>query len=231
MNEAGWLACANAEVMLEVFGGVFGPMRLDRRLRRFAVECCRRVRHLITEEVFLQVADAGEAFADDPRNDKDTIKAMARMSAEGWRRLRRYEGSADPRSYHAAKAAVATCAPTDWQAAFNAMRAAARAANTVDAESSDAGELRHQATILRCVFGNPCRPVAFDPGWRTWHSDLPVTMARRMYESRDFADMPVLADALEEAGCTNQEMLSHCRQEGVDHVRGCWVLDAILGKG
>jgi hypothetical protein len=50
-----------------------------------------------------------------------------------------------------------------------------------------------------------------------------------MYDSRDFSDMPVLADALEEAGCANQDVLSHCRNRG-DHVRGCWVIDGILGK-
>jgi len=55
-------------------------------------------------------------------------------------------------------------------------------------------------------------------------------MARQMYDSRDFTDMPVMADALEEVGCTNQEMLSHCRQQGAIHVRGYWVIDCILGK-
>ena len=51
-----------------------------------------------------------------------------------------------------------------------------------------------------------------------------------MYESRNFARMPTLADALEEAGCTNADILAHCRQPG-EHVRGCWVLDLLLGKG
>jgi len=54
-------------------------------------------------------------------------------------------------------------------------------------------------------------------------------MARRMYDSRDFADLPVLADALEEAGCQDQDILGHCRSES-EHVRGCWVIDLLLGK-
>jgi hypothetical protein len=50
-----------------------------------------------------------------------------------------------------------------------------------------------------------------------------------MYEERDFAGMPILADALEEAGCNNADILAHCREPGV-HVRGCWVVDLLLAK-
>jgi hypothetical protein len=63
----------------------------------------------------------------------------------------------------------------------------------------------------------------------TWNDGLLVSMARRMYDSRDFSDMPVLADALEEAGCDTEEILLHCRQPS-EHVRGCWCLDLLLDK-
>jgi len=62
-----------------------------------------------------------------------------------------------------------------------------------------------------------------------WHGGLLASMARRMYDSRDFSDLPVLADALEEAGCQDQDILGHCRSGG-EHVRGCWVIDLLLGK-
>jgi hypothetical protein len=82
------------------------------------------------------------------------------------------------------------------------------------------------ANLLRDIFGNPFRPVEFDPSWRT----LPVlALAQAVYDTRRFEDMPVLADALEEAGCANEPLLTHCRQPG-EHVRGCWALDGILGK-
>ena len=87
-----------------------------------------------------------------------------------------------------------------------------------------------QVALLRDIFGNPFRPVALDPAWLSWHDGLLVSMAKRMYDSRDFADQPVLADALEEAGCQDQDILGHCRSGG-EHVRGCWVLDRLLGKG
>ena len=83
-----------------------------------------------------------------------------------------------------------------------------------------------QCRILRDIFGNPFRLVTFSPEWRT---DTAVSLAKQMYESREFSAMPILADALQEAGCDNDDILNHCRQEGV-HVRGCWVVDLVLGK-
>jgi hypothetical protein len=87
----------------------------------------------------------------------------------------------------------------------------------------------HRAVALAMIddiFGNPIRPVELDPSWRTWTA---VRLARTMYESRDFAAMPILADALEEAGCDNPDVLAHCRGPE-PHVRGCWVVDLVLGK-
>ena len=80
--------------------------------------------------------------------------------------------------------------------------------------------------VIREIFGNPFRPVVFCLEWRT---DTAVALARQMYESRDFGAMPILADALQDAGCDNDDILTHCRGEG-PHVRGCWVVDLILGK-
>ncbi len=82
-------------------------------------------------------------------------------------------------------------------------------------------------THLREMFGNPFRPVAFDPDWRT---STAVAIAQGMYESREFSAMPILADALQDAGCDNDEILTHCRDPQQVHVRGCWVVDGVLGK-
>jgi hypothetical protein len=83
-----------------------------------------------------------------------------------------------------------------------------------------------QSALLRDIFGNPFRPVAFDPAWRT---STAVALAEQMYDSRDFGAMPILADALQDAGCDSEDILNHCRAPG-DHVRGCWVVDLVLGK-
>jgi hypothetical protein len=80
--------------------------------------------------------------------------------------------------------------------------------------------------LLRDIFGNPFRPVAFRPEWRT---DTAVTLARQMYDSREFGAMPILADALQDTGCEDEQVLSHCRDANQAHVRGCWVCDLVLG--
>jgi hypothetical protein len=88
-------------------------------------------------------------------------------------------------------------------------------------------ELAAQCAIIRDVFGNPFRkPPKFDRRWRT---DTAVALARQMYELGDSSAMPILADALQEAGCENDDILDHCRGPS-PHVRGCWVVDLVLGK-
>ncbi|AMV28246.1 hypothetical protein VT84_27835 [Gemmata sp. SH-PL17] len=87
--------------------------------------------------------------------------------------------------------------------------------------------LRASANRLRDVVGNPFRPVTFSPEWRT---ETTIALARQMYTSRDFSAMPILADALQDAGCDNSDVLNHCRDTGATHVRGCWVVDMVLRK-
>ena len=93
-------------------------------------------------------------------------------------------------------------------------------------EKHTATEERTQCELLRDIFGNPFRPVAFSPEWRT---STATAIAQQMYDSRDFGAMPILADALQDAGCDNADILNHCRGPG-PHVRGCWVVDLVLGK-
>ncbi|WP_232069905.1 hypothetical protein [Gemmata massiliana] len=87
-------------------------------------------------------------------------------------------------------------------------------------------EQRAQADLLRDIFGNPFRSAPFS---RSWCSGTAVAIAERMYECRDFSAMPILADALQEAGCDGTDVLNHCRGSG-PHARGCWVVDLVLGK-
>jgi hypothetical protein len=89
------------------------------------------------------------------------------------------------------------------------------------------------ASRLRDIFGNPGRPVSLNAGWRT---PTVTSVAQATYEARRLpsgelhpARIAIMADALEDAGCTDPETLSHCR-EPRRHVRGCWVVDVLLGK-
>ena len=89
-----------------------------------------------------------------------------------------------------------------------------------------AAEKAHLAHVTRCLFGNPFRQVTFDPAWRT--SDA-VALARGIYDDRAFDRMPILADALQDAGCADDGVLAHCRDTKTSHTRGCWVVDHVLG--
>ncbi len=115
-------------------------------------------------------------------------------------------------------------------------RAAAQNAVVLGREWRDPDVSAVVCGLLREVFGNPFRRAKLKPEWRT---DTAVALARTMYEADDFGAMPILADALQDAGCASEEVLGHCRAaagaSGVKpapplHVRGCWVVDAVLDR-
>jgi hypothetical protein len=92
-----------------------------------------------------------------------------------------------------------------------------------------AEEKRAQCRLLRCIFGpRPFRPPRIDVSWLAWGSGAAVRIARAIYDQQRWADLPVLGDALEETGCTDAEILGHCR--GSDHARGCWLIDLLLER-
>jgi hypothetical protein len=93
----------------------------------------------------------------------------------------------------------------------------------------DPAEKEPQTHIIRDIFGNPFRPMTVDPSWLAWNNAAVSTLAQSIYDERAFDRLPLLADALAAAGCTNEEILAHCRSGG-EHVRGCWLVDLVLGK-
>lgn len=108
---------------------------------------------------------------------------------------------------------------------------------TAFAAKDGAAERKYQAALLRDIFGYPpFRPVAAQRSWLDWNNGIVQSLAQAVYEEcslpeglLDQVRLAVLADALEEAGCGNSELLAHCRSAGT-HVRGCWALDLLLGK-
>jgi hypothetical protein len=102
----------------------------------------------------------------------------------------------------------------------SAPHAAERAINGASLAADEKREHAIQAGILRDIFGNPFRPATLDSAWLT---STVVALAVQMYESRDFG-------AMQDAGCDDEEVLSHCRDPKQVHVRGCWVADLVLGK-
>jgi hypothetical protein len=184
-----------------------------RKLRLFACACCRAIWDLMTCERDRQLVEASEAYAD------GTIRRKVLME----RRKQAHREESDLAHWAAMSAARPEVSAT-WVAYL-----AADARDRPGIHHGFAPTVRQstrQADLLRDIFGNPFRPVSFDPAWRT---PTVIAVAETIYAERRFEDMPVLADALQEAGCTAQEILDHCRV-GVEHVRGCWVLDLILSK-
>ncbi len=138
------------------------------------------------------------------------------------------EGKWDRRSrlpyYGASAAAYNVAIPLGWWGAAPAFRAPEEIARETVPDTGAEGAA--QCVLLRDIFGNSFCPIVLEPAWLTWHGGLLVSMAQQMYDSLDFTDMPVLADALEEGGCQDQDILGHCRSGG-EHARGCWVVDLV----
>jgi hypothetical protein len=178
---------------------------------------------LVADERSSAAIAAGEMFAD-AAVEKDALTAARKAANAAVREIARAAGNGSAREWAASAAEMVSHAT--YQDAY--ITAASRASTAIGVSGARAREEEQVAqwALLRDIFGNPFRPVAFDPSWRT---EAVVGLARGMYESRDFGPMPVLADALEDAGCADAGVLTHCRGPG-PHVRGCWVVDLVLGK-
>ena len=200
MTEAEWLACNHPRPMLEFLRGKVS----DRKLRLFACGCCRRLGEWYSDHQRAAVALA-EDFADGLATVQELINTglSIRSNGRGW------------------VAPWAVTKPNAWMAAQMASQYAARCSFP-----NIACEILGQTEFLRHIAGDPFRTVVIDGAHR---SSVARDIAARAYQARDFSDMPILADALEDAGCTNRDILDHCRQPG-EHVRGCWVVDLVLGK-
>jgi hypothetical protein len=210
MTEEEWLECTDPEKMLEFLRGKVS----DRRVRLFAVACCRRMWNLLKDERSREAVVVAERYADGLATEEERARAANAADA------------ANMLTYLAAPAVSAIH--------HNAVRAAEgaselSAAFAVDADEGSQAESSAQAVMLRDILGNPFRPVAIDPACLTW-DDGPISkLAQTIYDDRTFDRLPILADALEEAGCDNADILYHLRGPG-PHVRGCWAVDLILGK-
>jgi hypothetical protein len=126
--------------------------------------------------------------------------------------------------------AVVNAVSADSLAAIHANAAAFTADEAADDDDDPVNRTKWEAErvweagVLRDIFGNPFRPVAIDPAWQT---PAVISLARAISQGRSFDRMPELVGALEDSGCHDAEILSHCRMP-TGHVRGCWVIDAML---
>jgi hypothetical protein len=219
MNEEEWLASIEPTPMLDFLRG---RKSSDRKLRLFAAACCRRIWGFLTDERSRKAVGLVEEYADGSI-DRGRLVSARDDAREVKRNLR---GPSQTPFQRAANAAFDATRDTGSSASNNAPYEAARALHFEDHNHCEEGELRQQASLLRCIFGNPFLPVSLNP---TWYTLRVVSLAKGIYDDRDFELMPILGDALEAAGCDDADILTHCRSQ-TEHARGCWVVDAILGK-
>ena len=222
MTEAEWDACENPWPMLESIGAG------DRKVRLFACACCRRVMTLLSTTELVRTLNVAERFAEGLAS-ADECRAASREAYKLYsvRAARGVKNIVLAVSWAAAVSETGTF--PFLYAAFvfeNACRLGEPWNDGEPLSEPQRHERINQSALLRDIFGNPFRPVTFCPAWRT---STATAIAQQMYESRDFGAMPTLADALQDAGCDSDDILDHCRGPG-PHVRGCWVVDLVLGK-
>ena len=238
MTEAEWMACNDPTPMLKHLGG----KTTGRKRLLFGVACCRAIRDLLTDNRSRMALEAVEGWIEGatetdqleaawlaahdaviqtPANGKGAPRAALGIGLAAWhfrdnqdrlRELVEPDGCFDNQG---------ETADTVWSISFDAAEASSADRN---------GTLSLHARFLRCIIGNPLRPPPqFDLAWLTWNDGAVRKMAQAIYDARAFDRLPLLADALEDAGCADAAILSHCRGPG-EHVRGCWVVDLVLGK-
>jgi hypothetical protein len=243
MTEAEWLACGDPVPMLNFLqGGIIAlvdelptpesraSMRdflqgngRHRKLGLLALDCCNRVKAALTQEGSRRSVEILEQYLEGKAGRRrleatiwDAVAARNAVDASG---------TVDRRTTHAQRAAAHVVCVAIANGVAEAIQESSLVLSWLG--FPDPNEVKAlQSEVIRCLFGNPFRPVTFSPEWRT---DTALTLARQMYESPDFGAMPILADALQDAGCEDAAILEHCRG-GEPHCRGCWVVDLILGK-
>jgi hypothetical protein len=231
MTEAEWRTCTEPAYMAASLP--FSP----RKHRLFAIACSRRAAHLIHDKTLRDAIEVAERFADGGSTviEFSVWESQVRQIVEELKRLDPGTNCivmrgdfVHPETYAAVM--VGNCLLSDARSAATDVpfSAASASAGTPDEnEPQYQAEFAAHAAFVRDIFGNPFRPTAFSSAWRT---STALALAKQMYESRDFSAMPILADALQDAGCDNDDILNHCRNANQVHVRGCWVVDLVLGK-
>lgn len=220
MTEAVWVVSDDPDWMLHNVNRNVSK----RKIRLFACACCRLVWHLLSDRRSRNGVEVSERYADGfaTQQELETALFAAQEARNAFQSPYLNEQAPFPGD-------ATFSAPT---AAIAAIDASAFSAVAETGEIKDKVMYRSQASLIRDIFGNPFRPVTINAAWLT---PTVLTLAQAAYDIRrlppgtlDNTRLAALAAALEDAGCDNADILDHCRQPG-GHVRGCWVLDLLLG--
>jgi hypothetical protein len=245
MTEAEWLACVDPVRLLDHLNRPQG----DRKLSLFAVACCRAIWQLLPQPEMRKGVELAEWLAEGKATEEEREAADWELEGALYGGVEYYAERPeiqvpeeiarwveDVRALPTDHLAVMACAggedlPTDLLGLLKDAGYFAVHVLNMNSFQWHSPTLRWHRRflnlhLLREIFGNPFRPVAINPAWLTTNV---TALAQAIYEERAFDCMPILGDALEDAGCNNALILEHCRS-GREHVRGCWVVDLVLGK-
>jgi hypothetical protein len=233
MTEQQWLECHKVWAMLQYLERL---QRWDRQVGFFIVACCRQVEHLIEAPDILKAVDAAERYVAgliQTRTFRSWVVRALKVSVYGPGKpsvLVTEAGVAAQRALWYLSFTRYTYPPVR---VVSILVTEARRRNNAKGRKQDlaAPIERRLCELLRDTVGNPFHPrPAHDAAWLEANGGLAGRLANSIYAERKFSELPILADALEDAGCTEAALLEHLRGPG-PHERGCWALDVILGKG
>jgi hypothetical protein len=237
VTEAEWLACEDPQKMLKMLSFLrrLSLRASDRKFRLFACACCRPIDHFLKDERSRKAVEIAERFAEGAVTAKELFDASnhANNACDELATTNRGVSDAETDASNAANSA------SFWEGEpiELAMYTSHRAAHALSYEGQQTAEKRSQCQLLSDIFGPLLfRSVEIDPHWLLWNDGTVVKLAQAAYEERQLPEgtldntrLLILADALEEAGCSDADILGHLRGPG-PHVRGCWVVDLLLGK-
>lgn len=220
MTEAEWLACETPSSMLGTLRRIGGT----RKARLLMVAACRRGEHLLDDPAYLALLGAVERVADGKLSPASLARYRTNCPSVPFGEQQLWEEESEELDQsNLIKHAVWFSGDRDARRLEECLEEAVQGLHRRPVIHEG---FREQCQLIRDIYGNPFRLVAFSPEWQT---STVVALAQGIYAERAFDRMPIMADAIEEAGCDDGEILNHCRQAG-EHVRGCWVVDLVLGK-
>jgi hypothetical protein len=230
MNETDWLAGTDPLAMLDHVGvGVS-----DRKLRLFACACVRHKWALIPHRRQRGAVELAERLAEGRAKEAELEDARQRAQTWGYEAPEFERGIYQAAAHTLAESAMEAAREACGSILQHAANEAAFEAISGEDESrlsaaASAAEGRALGRLAVEVFGNPFRPLKVERAWLTASDGAALAMARWIDEEWRIDEMPYLADALTDAGCSADALIRHLRDEG-PHVRGCWALDALLGR-